>query len=101
MSNDTSARSLIAKDPFNGQPPKYMRIELDHYQFTDYKKERVTFGLKTILTKVPFLIDLLPIDLQRYFKNEKVQEKLFPDNWWRRSDSPQPKALDDRSASMQ
>jgi len=61
-------------------------LDLDHYQFTDYKREKVTLGLKTVLTRIPGLLSLLPLDLQRHFKNEKTS-KLVPDHWWRRSDS--------------
>lgn len=88
LNNDTTARSLIKHDPFEGTAPKYLRVELDHYQFTDFKKEKVTFGLKGLLTRLPFVLNLLPTDLQRYFRNDRVVEKLIPDNWWRRSDSP-------------
>lgn len=73
FNNDTIAKSLLQHDPFHGSQPKYLKIDMDHYQFTDFKKEKVTFGLKTILTRVPFLLSLLPVDIQRYFKNEKVQ----------------------------
>ena len=55
---------LISHDPFAGEKrPKFLKIDLDHYHFTDYKKERVTFGLKTPLTKLPFLLQLFPTEL--------------------------------------
>jgi len=37
---------------------------------------------------LPFLSELLPNDLARYFKNNKVFEKMTPAHWWLRSDSP-------------
>lgn len=69
---------------------------MEHYQFTDYKREKVTLGFKTLLTRVPGLLSLLPLDVQRHFKNEKTS-KLVPEHWWRRSDSPdQSKPLERR-----
>jgi hypothetical protein len=47
----------------------------------------VTFGFKALLTRVPFLLNLLPQGLQRYYTNSLIEEKLVPDHWWRRSDS--------------
>ncbi len=63
LNNATAAKDLIKHDPFNGKTPKYVRLDLDHYQMTDYRKEKVTFGLKTLLTKVPFILNLLPVEL--------------------------------------
>jgi hypothetical protein len=89
LNGDRVADMLLNHDPFHGEKrPQFVKIDLDHYHFTDYRKEKVTFGLKTPLTKIPFLIDLLPTDLQRYFKNSKVKERLTPIKWWVRSDSP-------------
>lgn len=95
LNNDAVAKTLIAHDPFEGETPNYVRLELDHYQFTDYRKEKVTFGLKLLLTKIPFILDLLPIEVKRYYTNELVTEKFSPDNWWRRSDTPIPRSVED------
>ena len=66
-----------------------MKIDLDHYHFTDFKKERVTLGFKTPLTRmIPFVLNLFPTEIQRYLKNTKVHERFFPHHWWVRSDSP-------------
>lgn len=64
FNGDRVAQLLISHDPFAGEKrPKFLKIDLDHYHFTDYKKERVTFGLKTPLTKLPFLLQLFPTEL--------------------------------------
>ena len=64
LNNDVSAISILDENPFEGAaPPTHLRIYRDHYQFTDYKNEKVTFGLRTILTKLPYVINLLPTDL--------------------------------------
>lgn len=59
LNNDTVAKELIAFDPFNGEPPKYLKIDLYNYWFTDYKKEKVTFGLKTVINTLPFVVNNL------------------------------------------
>lgn len=95
LNDDKVARELISFNPFEGSsPPKYLKVDLDHYQFTDYKRERVTFGLKWLFSRVP---QLLPsVELQRYFLNDRVYEKLTPTNWWVRSDSPSYKRQDEQ-----
>lgn len=40
-----------------------MKIDLDHYQFTDYRKEKVTFNLKGLLDYFPALKNILPRDV--------------------------------------
>jgi hypothetical protein len=65
-----------------------LKIELEHYHFSNYKEEKVTFGLKYFLTKiVPYVLrsDLFPKDVQRYFYSDDLPEKLVPDNWWTRA----------------
>jgi len=54
-----------------------VKIELDHYKLTDYRKERVTFGLKTLVVKSR-LVNYLPLEYKRYFSNEKVSERIVP-----------------------
>ena len=54
-----------------------MKVELDHYKFTDYRKERVTFGFKTLLMKTR-LVNYLPLEYKRYFSNEKVSDRIVP-----------------------
>ena len=83
LNDDPIAKSFLQTDPGK---VTYLKIDLDHYQFTDFKKERVTFGLKHFLTKTR-LVRLLPLEYQRYFNNEKVSERFFPNQYWRRSDS--------------
>lgn len=64
LNGDKVARMLISHDPFEGEKsPKFLKIDLSHYHFTDYRKERVTFGLKTPLTKLPFFLQLFPTEL--------------------------------------
>ena len=78
MNNDPVAQSLLSNhDQLGDLKFKYVKIELDHYQFTDYRKERVTFGLKTLLTKTR-LVNYLPLEYKRYFSNEKVSERIIP-----------------------
>ncbi len=87
LNNDPVALSLLSKNPFDGDNKlKFLKIELDHYQFTDYRKERVTFGLKNFLTKSR-LANFLPLEYKRYFTNEKVTERIVPHQFWRRSTS--------------
>lgn len=94
LNNDRVAKELLGSDPFNGETPKYLKVDLEHYMFTDFKKERVTFGLKLLFDKLlpPLSRMVLPKDLQRYFSNERVVEKFAPTHWWRRSDSPKYRA---------
>jgi hypothetical protein len=85
LNKDPVALSLLSYNPFGeANNFKYLKIELDHYKFTDYRKERVTFGLKTLLTKTR-IVNLLPIEYKRYFSNERVSERIIPQSFWRRS----------------
>jgi hypothetical protein len=55
LNNDTVAKTLLSHDPFDGEPPKYVKIDLYNYWFTDYKSQQVTFGVKGLLNKLPVL----------------------------------------------
>jgi hypothetical protein len=61
LNDDPVAKSLLSLDPFPNENVKFVKIDLDHYQFTDYKKERVTFGVKHLLTKTR-LVKLFPLE---------------------------------------
>jgi hypothetical protein len=44
--------------------------------------------MKLFFNALPAFRYLLPHKIQRYFINDDLEEKIFPDNWWIRSDSP-------------
>lgn len=46
LNGDNHAQTLLRNNPFKDKPPKYVKIDLYHYWFTDYKSQKVTFGLK-------------------------------------------------------
>ena len=51
---------IIQNDPFNGTAPRFIKIDLDHYHFTDFKEQKVTFGLKLFFNALPAFKYLLP-----------------------------------------
>jgi len=74
LNNDPVVYSFLSN---SDKKFKYVKVELDHYKFTDYRKERVTFGFKTLLMKTR-LVNYLPLEYKRYFSNEKVSERIVP-----------------------
>eukprot|EP00347_Sterkiella_histriomuscorum_P012785 403367232 len=83
LNNDSHAKLLIKNDPFKGKAPKFVKIDLYHYHFSDYQDENVTFGLRKLVNNVNLLQRSLNSNTTSYFKNT-TQEKYVPNNWWQR-----------------
>ncbi|CDW90774.1 UNKNOWN [Stylonychia lemnae] len=83
LNNDTHAKTFFSQNPFPNKAPKYLKIDLFHYHFSNYKDEGVTFGVGDIVKSIPYLQNKIDRDFVKYIMKTD-DDKYIPQNWWRR-----------------